>query len=80
MNEMKGSREQEIERSREHASIAGDHLVIAGAGGAHDFEFKWHKMDENRYLQKRKLFLRNIFNKYPFVVYWILEVEYPSIS
>ena len=51
MNEMKGSREQEIERSREQE-------IIAGAGGAHDFEFKWHKMDENRYLQKRKLFLR----------------------
>jgi len=73
MNEMKGSREQEIERSREQE-------IIAGAGGAHDFEFKWHKMDENRYLQKRKLFLRNIFNGYPFVVYWILQVEYPSIS
>ena len=71
LNEMKG-----------HARRAKGHgEIIAGAGpGRHDFEFKWHKMDENRYLQKRKLFLRNIFNEYPFVVYWILKGEYPSIS
>ena len=50
MNEMKGSREQEIESNRK---VTRRSLRPT----AHDdFEFKWHKMDENRYLQKRNYF------------------------